>query len=143
MPETNTPQARPNRDIEQFMFSAGPVAIEQNFAMSELNQYLQDLHLLEKGVPYAELGISKRRASFVPTYMAIDGTVGAYELQSGNPIPVGSIAVLNLSGVMRSDGGISNPGIGQLVSELRAAYDNKNVLGVILETRSGGGEAIP
>lgn len=131
-----------NRDIEHFMLGTGAVAIEQGFAMAELHQYLQDLALLNHGVPYKELGIWQRRASFAPAYISAEGFATAQELQSGNPIQVGSIALLKLAGVMRADGGISNPGIGQLASDLRAAYDNKSIAGIIIETNSGGGEVL-
>lgn len=131
-----------NRDIEHFMLGTGAVAIEQGFAMAELHNYLQDLALLQHGVPYKELGIWQRRASFAPAYIAAEVFADAQDLQSGNPIQAGSIALLKLSGVMRADGGISNPGIGQLASDLRAAYDNKSIAGVIIETNSGGGEVL-
>ena len=68
MPEHNTEIKTANRDIEHFMFGTGAVAIEEGFAMAELNQYLQDLALLQCGVPYKELGIWQRRASFWMVY---------------------------------------------------------------------------
>ena len=143
MPETTTPTAQQaNRDIEHFMLGTGAVAIEEGFAMAELNLYLQDLALLQAGVPYKELGVWQRRAAYIPSYLAIDGITTSQDLQSKTPIQMGSIALLKLGGVMRADSGISNPGIGQLASELRMAYENKAVAGIIIETNSGGGEVL-
>lgn len=142
MPELTTEIKTANRDIEHFMFGTGAVAIEEGFAMAELNLYLQDLALLQHGVPYTELGIWQRRASFAPAYLTAEGFVTAQNLQDRVPIQAGSIALLKLAGVMRADAGISNPGVGQLASDLRAAYDNKSVSGIIIETNSGGGEVL-
>lgn len=142
MAEQPTIPTHVNRDIEHFMLGTGAVAIEQGFAMSELHAYLQDLALLQHGVPYKELGIWQRRAACSPSYLALEGFATANELQEKSPIQAGSIALLKLGGVMRADGGISNPGIGQLASDLRAAYENKAVAGVIIETNSGGGEVL-
>lgn len=142
MAEQTTTTTHANRDIEHFMLGTGAVAIEQGFAMSELHAYLQDLALLQHGVPYTELGIWQRRAAYAPAYLSLEGFATATELQEKSPIQAGSIALLKLGGVMRADGGISNPGIGQLASDLRAAYENKAVAGVIIETNSGGGEVL-
>lgn len=124
------------------MFGTGAVAIEEGFALAELNRYLDELALLERGVPFEQLGIGQRRASFAPVYLAAETFVSGEILQDKSPVLSGSIALLKLSGVMRADAGISSPGVGQLASDLRAAYENKSVVGVIIETNSGGGEVL-
>ena len=133
-----------NPKIEAFLTANTRLEIEFDFGFSELNRYLEDVALVQSGVPYAELGISERRASFRPLIIASDAS--AYRLTDDvfyeSDTKPGSIALLKLSGVMRTEGGISNPGIEGLANQLRAAYANDNIAGIILETRSGGGESL-
>ncbi|TXH43973.1 MAG: hypothetical protein E6Q97_33395 [Desulfurellales bacterium] len=133
-----------NPKIEAFLTANTRLEIEFDFGFSEFNRYLEDVALVQSGVPYAELGISERRASFRPLIIASDAS--AYRLTDDvfyeSDTKPGSIALLKLSGVMRTEGGISNPGIEGLANQLRAAYANDNIAGIILETRSGGGESL-
>jgi len=133
-----------NSKIEAFLTANTRLEIEFDFGFSELNRYLEDVALVQSGVPYAELGISERRASFRPLIIASDAA--AYRLVDDvfteSDTKPGSIALLKLSGVMRTEAGLSNPGIEGLANQLRAAYANDNIAGVILETRSGGGESL-
>lgn len=134
-----------NRDIEQFLIT-GRLHIEQEFGLAMLGRYLEELALLEAGVPYSELGIGARRAAQMP---------GVIRLESGKPVviqepkllhdvsstPHNSFAHLRLEGVMRSQDGASSHGINTLLNHLNAANQNDRIEGILLEVNSGGGEA--
>lgn len=76
---------------------------------------------------------------------AVAGTfrfVDEWKIDDPDATPSDSIALLKLSGVMRSQSGLCTTGADAMVDNLRNAYANKNVIGVIMETESGGGESI-
>jgi ClpP class serine protease len=142
-------QGHENRDIELFLSGNQNLEIELQFGISELNRYLEDLQMLQLGVPFSELGIYARRQSKQPRVMCLDAANdGTYsfaswrDLYSKKEIPQNSIALLQLSGVMRSQSGMSSPGIDSFVEDLMNAYNHPNVMGVIIETNSGGGESL-
>ena len=137
-----------NRNIESFLMSGQMLEIERNFAFDQLNLYLQDLLFLQHGGEFKDLGISQRRMESFPRFIipndfstASFNVVDQQDIEN-NDVPKGSIALLNLSGVMRTQSGISSNGVNQLASDLRSAYTNKNVTGVVLEILSGGGESM-
>lgn len=140
------PAAPLNRDIEFFLTTSTNLEMDFGFGLSELNRYLQDISMLQAGVKFKDLGISERKNSCLPkliipnesTYQLVD----RWDIQSLNDTPFGSIALLNLRGVMRSESGLSSPGVDRLAQDLRNAYNNPNVKGVVLETLSGGGESM-
>lgn len=142
-------QGHENRDIELFLSGNQNLEIDLQFGISELNRYLEDLQMLQLGVPFSELGIYARRQSKQPRVMCLDAANdGTYsfaswrDLYSKKEIPQNSIALLQLSGVMRSQSGMSSPGIDSFVEDLMNAYNHPNVMGVIIETNSGGGESL-
>jgi len=121
--------------------------IEFNFGIQSLAKYYSDLSLLDAGVPFAELGISKRRESGQPAMLVPSGA--SFELVQDRGLlrnerltPPGSIALLRLSGVMTAEDQMSTRGIQSIVGDLRAAYANKNVSAIVMEINSGGGEGI-
>jgi len=132
-----------NRDIELFLSMSQFLELDFNFGMAQLNNYFQDLQILRNGGKFKDLGISERRRSCEPALMVAHDSaynlVSNWDMADGNT-PPGSIALLKLSGVMRTQSGISSPGVDRLSNELRMAYNNKHVAGVIIETYSGGGE---
>ncbi len=142
-------QGYENRDIELFLSGNQNLEIDLQFGISELNRYLEDLQMLQLGVPFSELGIYARRQSKQPRVMCLDGVNnGTYsfaswrDLYSKREIPQNSIALLQLSGIMRSQSAMSSPGIDSFVEDLMNAYNHPNVMGIIIETNSGGGESL-
>ena len=132
-----------NRNIELFLTSNSSLEIDEQFGRNALSNYLSELALISAGVPFAELGFSERRASLLPTIIPFSASLGQIVTAQNldKSVQPGSIAVLKLSGVMRSQDGISSYGADTLVSWLRSAYNNPNIEGIIIETESGGGEA--
>jgi len=123
--------------------SMGELCIEFQWGFRALNGYLHELDAVASGVPYSSLGISDRRHARMavsvisPTGQTISDP---YILRNERLTPPGSVAVLQLSGVMTADGDASTPGAQGLATNLRAAYANANVDAVVIETNSGGGE---
>ncbi|MGL4640877.1 MAG: S49 family peptidase [Shewanella sp.] len=140
-----------NSDIELFLSTCGALEIEYSFGVLQFNAYLQDLMFIQAGGKYKDLGISKRREDSRPCIIRSHannelslknvGFTERWDLNSAET-PNGSIALLKLSGVMRSESGISSNGIDTMVSDLRSAYANPNISGVVIETNSGGGESL-
>ena len=136
-----------NRIIET-MLSSGGLAIDIEYGWEQLNRYLLDIALVACGVPYAELGISRRREASAPALLvpASSGSLG-YNLVSNarlynsDATPAGSIAWLRLTGVMQTESAGSSRDVYDFADDLRAAYRNTNVSSVVIETNSGGGEA--
>lgn len=134
----------PNRKIDAFIFAGTPLAIDADFAKEMLVQYQHDLELLASGVPYSELGISKRREECVPSLIAISGD--NIEVNSFTETNIqarsGQFAHLKLKGAMRMGDGLSSRGIDSLINDVRTANANPNISGILLEVNSGGGEAL-
>ena len=139
-----------NADIEGFLLHAGSLEIDFQFGIMEYFRYLEDLRLMSLGFEFKDLGIWQRRESARPSLIipnsAAGGTYNFVDKFALNDpeseIAKGSIALLKLNGVMRAQSGISSPGVDRLITDLRAAYANEKIAGVIVETNSGGGESI-
>lgn len=137
-----------NRGIEKIL-SMSDLLIEEAFGFQCLNQYMSDLEALRAGVPYSQLGISSRRENCRPMLILgateTDGTkivTNSWVIRSEKETPTNSIALLRLDGVMTSSDGASSYGVQYQAGLLRAAYQNANIAGIILEINSGGGEVI-
>lgn len=144
--EKNTDNGNVNADIERFLLTGEALEIYDVFGFAELNRYLEDISHLNAGFEFEHLGISERRAMQQPRLIVGDQSFQFIEkravLKDASVTPADSIALLQLRGVMRSQSGLSSPGVDQLIADLRSAYGNENVSGVIIETNSGGGETI-
>lgn len=133
-----------NQKIER-LIKAGVhqgMMIDARYGMQQLNRYLEDLSLLEMGVPFSELGISKRRESSNPFLIFAAGTQDEQTLPfSELRTRDGVVAVLRLTGTMRSEDGISSQGVTSFIDNLRMANQSPNVIGAVVEVNSGGGES--
>ena len=138
-----------NRDVEAFLVNVGSLEIDKLFGLNEYFRYLEDVQLRVMGFSFEELGIAERRHSCNPKMLVpAEGPAGTFRfvdrwnVYDTNETQPGSIALLKLQGVMRAQSGLSSPGVDRMVSDLRAAYANQNVDGIIIETNSGGGESM-
>lgn len=137
-----------NPRIAQLLSFGTVLEMESNFGIQQYFRYLDDLALLNAGVPFAELGISKRRAESEPAVLMPQQN-GSFELVTDRgllkndrlTVP-GSVALIRLNGVMTSNDQLSTRGVQSLAGDLRAAYGNKNIAAVIMEINSGGGEGL-
>ena len=119
--------------------------INYEFGWQQMNAYTQDLMFLQAGGKFKDLGISERRKSALPSLIVPQSAesftlVDNWDMMMGDT-PPGSIALLKLSGVMRTQSAISSPGIDRLSNDMRSAYNNSNIKGIIVDTYSGGGES--
>ena len=132
-----------NNAIELALSSVQVWEVNEAFGWTALNGYFSELAMLQAGVPFAELGISKRREKSLPQIVTPHAAlVGARNLQRNDAIPRGSTALLKLQGVMRSQDGLSSYGMDTFTGWLRDAYENPNIDSIIIESESGGGESI-
>jgi ClpP class serine protease len=118
-----------------------PFAIDRDYADQMLNTYLQEVSLRESGVEFAEMGYAARREKSFPTVIGLDEQGAAMEkpwseLQTVN----GGVAVVRLTGVMRSQDGISSRGVQSFTDALMQADNAPNIKGIVVEINSGGGE---
>lgn len=132
-----------NNAIE-LMLASNPVwEINEAFGYAQLNGYLSELAMLSGGVQFSELGISEKRHAGLPRIVGVSGNiVTSQNIQNRDVIRPGSVAVLKLQGVMRSQDGLSSYGMDSFTGWLRDAYENPNIDAVIIEAESGGGETM-
>ena len=136
-----------NRNIEGFLMTSQMLELDFEFGFQQLNMYLQDVMFRDAGYDFKDLGVSERRHAAAPTLLIpSDSSANGYlvdkwDMMDGN-VPHGSIAHLKLSGVMRTQSSISSPGVDSLARDMRAAYNNPKIAGVIVEGTSGGGESM-
>lgn len=134
-----------NRFVEPLL--SGELAIDLEFAINAYCTYLQEVALLRAGIPFSALGMSERRELQLPELFTLGPggpapvVLDKWRLYYADETPANSVAVLKLSGVMRSESAASTRGIDVLERDLRQAYANPNILGVVLDVNSGGGEA--
>lgn len=126
-----------NRAVDS-IFTNTVLAIEPRWGESCLKQYLHELDLIESGVPFSELGIKERKASQLPLYISEDDDEQI--VTPLNTIENGAYAILSLSGVMRSQDGMSTRGIDSLINDFTRSYSDNKIIGVILKAETGGGE---
>lgn len=145
--ETNVEQGTINPDVEHLLLIGEPLEIYDAFGYSELNRYLEEVAQVSAGFSdEVKRAILERRDAHKPRLILTnDATfqfVDRWDVYDESETPPGSFALLQLRGVMRSQSGLSTPGVDRLVQDLRAAYNNKNVEAVVIETNSGGGESL-
>lgn len=129
-----------NHKIDHVILSA-QWEIDRLYGLQMLAGYFADLAMLETdGVTFADLGYSEQRASLQPSIVGLESSSRAS--LSSPDVPLGSIAHLRLSGVMRLENGFSSRGIRQLSEDIAAADANPRIHGIIIEVNSGGGESI-
>ncbi|MGL4641005.1 MAG: S49 family peptidase [Shewanella sp.] len=146
--ESATRSTSPLIDIDLFLMSSQFLELDREFGMQQMNIMLQELAMAQAGGKrIVTESIRQRSLAAMPRLIVSSDNatgfnlVNNWDMMDGN-VPAGSIALLKLSGVMRTQSGFSSPGIDRLANDLRMAYNNTNIRGVILETLSGGGESM-
>ena len=139
-----------NAHIEALL-AQGEFAIDLDLGFAALTQYWHEVALISAGVPFSEIGFSRRReASFPSILVPNTAKINGLEVVNWQPddwgtmpsAPKGSIAVLKLRGPMQAEDGLSSRGVESLVSDLNAAFYNENISAVLLDVFSPGGSAI-
>lgn len=137
---------RSNRKID-FEILSGQWEIEQQFKNEQLEWYLHQLDMLNSGVPFADLELSKQREASLATVFKLhsgnyQSVISATHDLGSEQIPQGSFAHLKLNGVMRANDGLSSRGIQHMANNIAQAERNPNIEGGIIEANTGGGESI-
>lgn len=151
MGNTNIQEAVRRNPVIEAVLANGQLAIEFQAGMQYLNQYLSDLAMLSAGAPYSSLGISARRHLDVARVVNIDaaGKMSTFTdrglIYNSSLTPANSYAIIPVIGFMQTEGsgGSGSPrGMRGFAADIRAAYANPNILGVLLDINSGGGEVM-
>ena len=137
------PLPKSNRKIDK-LIAFGKWEIEPIFAMVALQQYLEELDILQLNLSEAEkVEYAKRREQLAPTIWNSGQRVGqGFSFLQETDIPENSIAHIRMDGVMRMQDGLSSRGIRQTTSELKQADTNPSIKAIIFEINSGGGEVM-
>ena len=107
-------------------------AIDLGYGLSELNKFLFNL---EAGVDYAELRKQSSKIEFFSNYNPLNGVE-----DFSSSLPEGTVAKLNLTGVMRLEDGMCSQGIKSLSQDFYRAYGDTNIKAILLDVNSGGGD---
>lgn len=135
-----------NRNVDTLIVE-GNFCIEREFAFAELSNYAHELSLLQRGVPFSELGIAERRRRNKASIITLQGgrpaLVDMYVAnRKGVEIAPNSFAHIKLEGVMRARSGMSSYGADALSTEIQQAFSHENITGIFIEANTGGGEAL-
>lgn len=130
-----------NRQIEAMLAQSQFFECDFSFALACLNGYLGELEEVRAGVKFKELGISQRKKESTPKIIFRDGGVIDDFRHWETEIPAGSIAHIPIRGFMRAENGLSSTGAVGIAQNIRGAFSNPNIDGVLLDVYSGGGES--
>lgn len=129
--------------IDYVIGSGGIWAIDIAIGLKELGSYLHKLEVAELKADGLKIDLGKERdKSTLHILSSVNNFLieeSRREIQSISP---GSIAKIDLSGVMRLNDGLSSLGTKSLEREISIAKADPNVDGLLIEVSSGGGESI-
>lgn len=114
---------------EHLIIPQGRIAIDLSYGRKILSDYLFEVDQMNAGVPFAELGISERRAATMPKVIEVQNDKKDFVKDK--------IAIINISGMIRAEDGMSSYGTRTIGEKL--IESKKNVIGAILKINSGGG----
>lgn len=118
----------------------GEWAIDIDSAIQAIEKYSLQLDLIQSGASLKEAGVFSNRE--LEKSQIITPSNSFVSLDGESEIPGGSIARVQLSGVMQTEGGLSSRGVKDIANEIRTLSTNENIDGILLEVNSGGGEAL-
>jgi len=144
--------------------------IDHQFAVAQLSRYLEEISMIEAGVPFEDLGIRERKASQQTKVFSLQ--IGDY-IKTGNfsspllsqepdpdpeirvnvdspapdldePVEVtaSNVAHMHLTGTMFLQNQMSTRGVQSLVSDIREMNADPSFIGGVIEVDSGGGESL-
>ena len=120
-------------------------AIDAQYGFSKLAWYNEMIAMVKAGASLSEIGFSEMREKTAPVVVAQQANpirVKSRWSLSQDSYPENSVAVMSLSGVIRSEGGACSYGVNDQVEWLHAIYSNPSIVGILLEIDSGGGDLI-
>lgn len=130
--------------IERYLLTA--MAIEPRFGLAQFLSVHDPAADISPRELYERTIEENRPILYSPEGIRIDLSDEAGKPLSANAVIASAnqpvVAQVNLKGTMISEGGICTYGIDRTCNEIAAADSNPNVMGVILNTHSGGGEVV-
>lgn len=116
------------------------LAIDPFFGITVYTDYVEKSMLSGTGIPMELYRRSIEDAK--PVIYEVDNLSASPVMREGETLSTEkrAIAKISLKGVMLSEGDICTPGIDYVVRQVEAAAANDNIMGIILNTSSGGGE---
>ena len=158
-----------NQRINSILFSSD-WQIDHQFAVSQISRYLEEISLIDKGVPFESLGIIQRKASQQTKVYSLTSNsyieTGKFSSptlsQEADPDPQlrinvdspppdldpevevssSNVAHMHLIGTMFLQDQMSTRGTQSLVNDIREMNADPSFIGGVLEVDSGGGESL-
>lgn len=129
-----------NRRLDSFLMS--PMLVEPVWGLSQLIAYCDELDFVSGQVNseiLRDIWAAKKEESKMSFSIFANDQFTTSMMDSSNTMEMtNSVAIVQLRGAMRADGGLSSQGIDATVNDLRTAAASK-AMGIVLRTSSGGG----
>jgi len=116
-----------NTMVRQFFHIGQNWHIDKGFATAALSKHANNMRMMELGATFADLFIDAKKESEAVEYVNVKG---------------GKIAVVPLKGVMMLESGLCNAGIQRVSNIFREQSNNPDVLAIVVDANTGGGEAL-
>lgn len=116
-----------NTMLRQFFHLGQNWHIDKGFATAALSKHANNMRMMELGATFADIFIDAKKESEAVEYVNVKG---------------GKIAIVPLKGVMMLESGLCNAGIQRVSNILREQTNNPEVLAIIVDANTGGGEAL-
>jgi len=158
-----------NQRLNSILFNSS-WQIDHQFAVAQLSRYLEEISLIESGVPFEDLGIRERKISqqtkvyslqlgdYIKTRnfsspllsqepdpdpeIRVNVDSPAPDLDEPVEVTASNVAHMHLTGTMFLQNQMSTRGVQSLVSDIREMNADPSFIGGIIEVDSGGGEAL-
>lgn len=169
VPVKKSKKQKGNSRVNSILFNSS-WQIDHHFAVAQLSRYLEEISLLEKGVPFEDLGIKERKSaqqtkvfslqsgSYIssPRFSAatrsqhpdpdpevrINVDSPAPDLDPDVEVSANNVAHMHLSGVMFLEDQLSTRGAQSLIRDIREMNADPSFIGGLIEVDSGGGESL-
>lgn len=127
--------------IEQYLLS--PMLIEPRLGLEAFFAYMNNTHSTENANSLPLEYYRQTIKASEPELFQVNSS-GSFVANNSNDLNSENrtIARLKLRGTMLADGGLCTRGIEDLCRDVEACAANPNIIGVVLDTRSGGGQVV-
>jgi protease-4 len=115
--------------------------IDLQFGVAQLANYLFELEHLDNGGSLADNDYSTNRQNQMPVFFHEQEVYTFSQFRNGE-VPEGSVGRIVLDGAMRMRSGLSTRGVDVIAQDFREMQADPNIVGVVVEVSSGGGEPI-
>lgn len=118
------------------------LAIDLDIGLHYLQDFYSNIELLSNGVSLNDIFLESKKYSKSVSVYTNNKEVLKGEIDIVKEVPKNSIAVLNYSGAMRMDNGLSSIGVQSLVDSIYKVYETDGIKAVVLKLNTGGGEVL-